>query len=345
MIDYVDIVCGLAWGDEGKGKVTSELAASGDYNYVCRWAGGSNAGHTVYVKDKKYKTHIIPSGVFHGIESVIGPGCVLHEDSFYEELRYLDAHGFDTSLVKVSPKTHIVTNEHRVEDRDKYAKKLGTTSSGIGPAYADKARRTGVRAIDVLPAELLWNEKFALSSISAGARILCEGAQGVWLDIDWGNYPFVTSSNTLPYAACSLGFPPQKIKTIWGCAKAYDTRSGFDPEFPETLQDDASLSFLQERGQEFGVTTGRKRAVNWLNIDRLIRSINMSGTTHVIISKCDILAESDVIKVKFSGDRFEPVTYMNMSDINDFEKQVEHWIRRYCETVSEIKFSYSPKSI
>jgi len=345
MIDYADVVCGLAWGDEGKGKVTSYLVENGDYDYVCRWAGGSNAGHTIYVEGKKYKTHIVPAGVFHGIKSVIGPGCVLNVESFYQELDYLKAAGFDTTLVKVSPRTHIVTEDHRHADSGEYARKLGTTSSGIGPAYSDKASRRGVRASDVLPEHMLWNEKFESDPKSFGAKILCEGAQGIWLDIDWGNYPFVTSSNTLPYAACSLGFPPQKIRHVWGCAKAYDTRSGYDPEFPETLMEDSHLNFLQEKGQEFGVTTGRRRAVNWLNIDRLIRAVNMTGTTHLIVSKCDVLEESDVIKVKFSGDKFEPDTYINLASIIKFESFIIKQVEEYCEGIKSVRFSYSPESI
>ena len=344
-VDYVDIVCGLSWGDEGKGKVTSHLVSKNDYDYVCRWAGGSNAGHTIFVDGKKYKTHIVPAGVFHGIKSVIGPGCVLHVESFYKELNYLSDAGFDTSLVKVSPRTHVVTDAHRNTDSGDYAKRLGTTSSGIGPAYSDKASRTGTRAQDVLPESLLWNEKFESDSEGFGAKILCEGAQGIWLDIDWGNYPYVTSSNTLPYAACSLGFPPQKIRKVWGCVKAYDTRSGYDPEFPESLAEDPHLSFLQVEGQEFGVTTGRKRAVNWLNVDRLIRAINMTGTTHLVVSKCDVLEASEVIKVKFAGDRFEPDTYMNISSINKFEHFIEKQIRENCEEIRTIKFSYSPETI
>jgi adenylosuccinate synthase len=343
-VDYADVVCGLAWGDEGKGKVTSHLTFVNEYDYVCRWAGGSNAGHTIYVDGKKYKTHIVPAGVFSGVKSVIGPGCVLDVESFHQELEYLSAAGFDTSLVKVSPRAHIVTKIHKEIDKGEYAKKLGTTSSGIGPTYSDKALRRSRRAGDVLEPSMLWNEKFS-SDRPVGARVLCEGAQGVWLDIDWGNYPYVTSSNTLPYAACSLGFPPQKIRNVWGCAKAYDTRSGTDPEFPESLSENEHLEFLQWKGQEYGVTTGRKRHVNWLNIDRLIRAINMTGTTHVVISKCDVLDECSVKKVKFNGDRFEPPTYMNMEDLDQFMDRVEGWIRSSCSLVEKIYFSHDPEAI
>ena len=341
MIDFVDIVCGLTWGDEGKGKITSHLVSTESYDYVCRWAGGSNAGHTVYVDGKVFKTHIVPAGVFHGVKSVIGPGCVLNIEDFFKELKYLSDEGFDTSLVKVSPRTHIVTDSHKTEDRNLYSKTLGTTSSGIGPAYADKSLRVGLRAIDYLPSKMLWNEKFESTPGSLGAKILCEGAQGAWLDIDWGDYPFVTSSHTLPYAACSLGFPPQKIRKIWGGAKAYDTRSGIDNIFPSLPLEDQNLKFLQDKGGEVGVTTGRARSVNWLNIDRLVCAINLTGTTHVVISKCDVLEDSNIKKIKFEN----PVTYQNFNSMRDFENFVYDYIKELCPLVITIYFSYTPESI
>lgn len=341
MIDFVDIVCGLTWGDEGKGKITSHLVSTESYDYVCRWAGGSNAGHTIYVNGKVFKTHIVPAGVFHGVKSVIGPGCVLNIEDFFKELKYLSDEGFDTSLVKVSPRTHIVTDSHKTEDRNLYFKTLGTTSSGIGPAYADKSLRVGLRAIDYLPSKMLWNEKFESTPSSLGAKILCEGAQGAWLDIDWGDYPFVTSSHTLPYAACSLGFPPQKIRKIWGGAKAYDTRSGIDNIFPSLPLEDQNLKFLQDKGGEVGVTTGRARSVNWLNIDRLVCAINLTGTTHVVISKCDVLKDSNTKKIKFEN----PVTYQNFNSMIDFENFVYNYIKELCPLVKTIYFSYTPESI
>ena len=286
MLLSADVVIGLAWGDEAKGKITSVLAAKGEYDMVARWAGGNNAGHTVYIDGKKYKTHLIPSGVFHNKLSIIGPGCVLHPSSFQKELEYLEDNGFDPSLVKISPKCHIVTDEQIQFDRDNLANKLGTTSRGIAPAYAAKAARTGIIAGDYYSKnpELLWNENLY-------GNLLCEGAQGVWLDIDHGNYPYVTSSITLAYGACSIGFPPQKIRNIFGAAKIYDTRSGEDPDFPSLLLEDPILSKIGEAGSEYGVTTGRRRKVNWLNLDRLIKSINVTGCTHTIISKCDVLSE------------------------------------------------------
>jgi adenylosuccinate synthase len=338
MIDYADVVVGLVLGDEGKGKITSALASetlsNGEvaYNMVARWAGGNNAGHTVYVGGSKYKTHLIPSGVFYGIPSIIGPACVIHPESFFQELQYLESNGFDPSLVKVSPRAHIVTEEHIQLDRQELAGKLGTTGKGIAPAYAAKAARKGVLAKDVLPSEYLWDE------ILEG-RILCEGAQGVWLDLDHGDYPFVTSSTTLTYGACSIGFPPQKIRKVWGIAKIYDTKSGEDPRFPASLLEDPILSKLGELGQEYGVTTGRRRKVNWLDLDYLIRSINLSGTTELIVNKCDIMEQLGIYKIISNKEVLELKSIEEMQNLISFE------IRKSCNLIDNIIFSSSPEDI
>jgi adenylosuccinate synthase len=280
-IDTVDVVVGLAWGDEGKGKVTSSLAKDASYDYVCRFNGGPNAGHTVYLNDKQYKTHLIPSGVFHGIPSIIGPGCVINPAKFMDEIQYLEKNGFDTSLVKVSPRAHVITGDHISYDRN-YLSHLGTTGQGIAPCYADKMLRKGIRAGEVLPSEWLWNEHLS-------GFILAEGAQSVWLDPDLGDYPYVTSSSTLPYNACSLGFPTQKINRVYGVAKMYDTKSGVDPSFPVDLLGDPILGEIAKLGNEFGTTTGRRRIVNYLNLDKLIQAIHLTGTTHLVMNKGDIL--------------------------------------------------------
>ena len=234
MINSVDIVSGLAWGDEAKGKIVAQLAKSGKYNYVCRWAGGNNAGHTIYINNQKYKTHLIPSGVFYNVKSIIGPDCVVNKKSFFEELNYLLEHGFNIDLVKISPKAHIITDEHIEEDK-KYLNTQGTTAKGIAPCYRDKYARTGIRVCDDPDFKnYIWDEKLE-------GNILCEGAQGFWLDINYGNYPYITSSVTLPYGACSLGFSPKLINNIFGACKIYDTRSGIDPDFPEDLLNNMEL--------------------------------------------------------------------------------------------------------
>ena len=287
MIEKVDIIYGLAWGDEGKGKISNAMAKN--YDYVCRWNGGPNAGHTVYVNGKKYKTHIIPSGIFAGKRCVIGPGCVINIDKFYEEIKTLQEAGFDTTLVKVSPNAHVITKDHITYDKEHLAH-LGTTSQGIAPCYSDKMLRKGIRAGEILHPGWLWNGELT-------GKILCEGAQSVWLDIDHGDYPYVTSSTTMPYGACSLGFSPKKINRIIGVAKAYDTKSGVDPLFPTSLWDDPVLNKIIELGGEYGSTTGRKRLVNWLNLDKLKKAILLSGCTELIINKYDVLQQVNEYKV------------------------------------------------
>ena len=289
MIEYVDIIVGLAWGDEGKGKISSALAK--DYDMVCRWNGGPNAGHTVYLDGKKFKTHLIPSGVFHGKRSIIGPNCVINVQKFLAEIRYLEENGFDPSLVKVHPYAHIITDDHIKYDLEYLKPKLGTTGQGIAPCYADKANRIGIQAWEKLDKKYLWD-------MNLGGKILCEGAQSIWLDINWGHYPYVTSSETFPHNACSLGFSPKKIRDIIGVAKIYDTKSGVDPLFPESLWDDPIFDKIIEIGNERGTTTGRKRLVNWLNVKKLCNAITLSGVTKVIINKCDVLQELGIFKYK-----------------------------------------------
>ena len=331
MIEYADICVGLAWGDEGKGKIVSALAR--EYDYVCRWNGGDNAGHTIYVNDKKYSTHLIPSGVFHGIKSIIGPGCVINIKSFFKEINYLQENGFNTDLIKISPKAHIISDEHICEDETKYKKDLGTTARGIGPCYSDKYARIG-EIVSNFKNELgqyLWDEVLE-------GKILCEGAQGFWLDIDYGNYPFVTSSNTLPYSACSLGFPPQKIRKIYGAIKLYDTRVGTDPEFPGILIND-ELSLIGQLGKEYGTTTGRPRTVNYLNVDKLLQALYISGTTDLIISKVDILEKANIFKYIYKNEicEFDLSTSMITSLQNIINESNNH--------VSNILLSRSPKEI
>lgn len=333
-INYVDIVCDLSWGDTGKGKVSSFLSKTEDYDFVCRWAGGNNAGHTVYLNNKKYKTHLIPCGVFHGVKSIIGPDCVLNVKSFLEEVKYLEDNGFDTSLIKVSPKTNIVTEEHINRDKARLHSKLGTTAKGIAPCYSDKMLRVGLQAKDVQELkDFIWNERLY-------GNILCEGAQGFYLDINYGNYPYVTSSSTLPYAACSLGFSPKKVRNIWGLCKLYDTRSGVDTLFPNSLLQDKNLLRLGDLGKEYGVTTGRRRTCNWLNLDLLINAINKSGTTHLVINKCDILYKLGLYKLYYQN------KLLNFTMIEDMKQFIENKIRENCyDDLEYIRFSSSPEEL
>lgn len=332
-IEVVDICCGLAWGDEAKGKIVSQLAKENGYDFVCRWSGGNNAGHTVYVNNNKYKTHLIPSGIFYNVKSIIGPDCVLNVKSFFEELEYLENNNFNIKLIKISPNTHIVTDKHIEEDINKLNKQQGTTKRGIAPCYSDKYKRVGLQAKDVPELKkYLWNGKLY-------GKILCEGAQGFWLDINEGNYPYTTSSVTLPYGACSLGFSPKLINNIYGAVKIYDTRSGIDPDFPDELFDDNELNKIGEIGKEYGVTTNRKRKVNWLNINKLVYAINTTGVNIVIISKVDVLEELKIYKIYFNENiiifdsLYNMKTYIRLKIEND------------CSNVSSIIFSNTPLSI
>ena len=279
---------------------------------VCRWNGGPNAGHTVYINDKKYKTHIIPCGVFKNKPSIIGPNCVINVDKFFDEIEYLEKEGFDTSLVKVSHRAHIITEKHIQYDLAFLKQRLGTTGQGIAPAYADKAIRLGKLARDYIDKKYLWDGNLK-------GNILCEGAQSFWLDINYGNYPYVTSSETLPYSACSLGFSPKKIRDIIGVAKIYDTKSGIDPLFPEFLINLPQEKRLIEEGNEFGTTTGRTRIANWLRINHLIYAIKTSGTTKLIINKCDVLDKVGVYKIIISpDDGFDYISFKNLKEMQEF---------------------------
>jgi adenylosuccinate synthase len=333
-INYVDICCGLSWGDEAKGKIIADLSRTGNYNYVCRWAGGNNAGHTIYIDKVKYKTHLVPSGIFYNIKCIIGPDCIINKDAFLEEVEYLKENGFNTNLIKVSGKAHVILDKHIEDDRTNLLNVQGTTAKGIAPCYSDKYKRVGITAISIPELEsYIWDEKLE-------GNILCEGAQGFWLDINQGNYPYVTSSTTLPYGACSLGFPPQKIRRIYGAAKIYDTRSGIDPIFPDNLLDDSELLEIINEGHEYGTTTGRKRKVNWLNLNKLIDAINISGTTDIIISKIDILEKLKYYRL------FENGELKNFSNITEMQEYISNILFTECSSILEnIQYSNNPYNI
>jgi len=334
-INYVDIVCGLAWGDEAKGKIVSHLAKSNKYNFVCRWAGGNNAGHTIYINSKKYKTHLIPSGIFYGITSVIGPDCVINKEQFYKEIEYLKDNGFDTNLIKISPKAHVVSSEHIQEDIEKYFNKHGTTAKGIAPCYRDKYARIGTRVGDN---ENYYDFEYYIWDEKLYGNVLCEGAQGFWLDINYGNYPYITSSTTLPYGACSLGFSPKLINNIYGACKIYDTRSGFDPEFPEKLLDNKELLSICNAGNEYGTTTGRKRKVNWLELNKLRDAINISGTTHLIMSKLDVLEKINLFKLKNN----KMISFHNIELMKEY---IDNYLKKNCNKLIEIIYSDNIENI
>ena len=289
MIKSVDFVVGLSNGDEGKGAVAHSLSARQDYNLVMRVAGGMNAGHTIYHMGKKIVTHIIPCGVLHGKKSLIGSGCVLNERKFHEEVEGLNLLGFDTSVIKIASNAHIITEKHLKEEQNET--KIGTTKQGNGPAYRDKYDRKGVRAEKIKSLEPYLVDIYEFLHSRDGSyspwNVLVEGAQGFNLDIDHGNYPYVTSSHTTTAGGFLNLLPARKLNKVYGCLKAYDTYVGSEKFQPEG----DIFNEIAELGSEFGSTTGRKRQVNWLNLDSAIKAATSNEVSHFIVSKVDVLRD------------------------------------------------------
>ena len=287
-----DVVVDLQYGDCGKGKVAHSLCKENDYTHVIRYNGGCNAGHTIYHNGEKFITHHIPCGVFYGIKSIIGPGCVVHVETLLDEIKNLEERGISAEkLVKVSTNAHLITDFHRAEDgKDS---EIGTTKRGNGPAYRDKYGRKGIRAVEdprltpyliSIYHELYENEEFE------ELEILFEGAQGFGLDPDWGDYPYVTSSHCTVGSAIINGVSPKNIRDIWGVAKIYETYVGAkDFEGPDEIFDE-----IRDLGQEYGSTTGRARQINWLDFDMLKMSSRINGVNNLVINKVDILRILDI---------------------------------------------------
>jgi adenylosuccinate synthase len=332
----VDVLLGLQWGDEGKGKIVDFLAK--DYNIIARFQGGPNAGHTLYIHDKKVVLHTIPSGVFHGhILNVIGNGVVLDPVTFKKEFDNIASHGIDLKYnLYISHKAHLILPTHKALDKaselSKGEQKIGSTLKGIGPTYTDKTARNGLRVGDILKPNFKeayeqvkqkhnhilksmygftediseWENDFFASldtlkqcniinleywinnKIKEKQKILAEGAQGSMLDVDFGTYPFVTSSNTTIAGVCSgLGVPATAVNKVIGITKAYCTRVGGGP-FPTELNDDIGKK-LQTLGNEFGATTGRPRRCGWIDMVALKYACMVNGVDTLIITKADVL--------------------------------------------------------
>jgi adenylosuccinate synthase len=280
-----DIVVDLQYGDSGKGKITHFLAKTKNYTHVLRYNGGANAGHTIFHKGKKFITQQIPAGVFFGIRSVIGPGCVVNPDQFFKEIKMLEDAGIKTKgKIFIAENAHVVTREHKAEDR-KQGGKIGTTGSGNGPAYRAKYGRTGVRAAHVPALQPYLIDLYKEWYGGGKVRILAEGAQGFGLDIDWGDYPFVTSSHCTVAGALLNGLPPKAVKHVWGVAKIYETYVGSKKFQPKG----AVFNTIGDIGEEFGAVTGRRRQTNWMNMQTLERAARMNGVTHIVFSKVDVL--------------------------------------------------------
>ena len=339
----VDVLLGLQWGDEGKGKVVDVLTPR--YDVVARFQGGPNAGHTLEFEGQKYVLRSIPSGIFQGDKvNIIGNGVVLAPDLFMDEAKDLEKSGHElTSRLHISKKAHLIMPTHRILDRAlKAAKgknKVVTTGKGIGPTYTDKVSRNGLRVGDILEnfdqkyaahkerhmkmlkalgwtdfggfddVEKKWMEgveylrRFHIVDsehevnklLRDNKNILCEGAQGTMLDVDFGSYPFVTSSNTICAGACTgLGIGPNKVGNVYGIMKAYCTRVGAGP-FPTELFDETGKK-IRDLGHEYGAVTGRERRCGWIDLVQLRYSIMVDGVTELIMMKSDVLDGFDTIK-------------------------------------------------
>ncbi len=331
----VDVILGLQWGDEGKGKIVDFFAK--DYAVVARFQGGPNAGHTLYVNGQKIVLHQIPSGIFHpGIQNLIGNGVVLDAVTLKKECAAVAALGVDVQKnLYIAQRAHLILPTHRALDKAaelaKGEQKIGSTLKGIGPTYMDKTGRNGLRvgnlfdkdfteqyqklrakhqqlldnhgftedisaweadffeAIEFLRGLKVVNgEYFINEAIAAGQKVLAEGAQGSMLDIDFGTFPFVTSSNTTSAGVCSgLGIAPQKIREVYGVTKAYCTRVGGGP-FPTELNDETGED-LRRIGNEFGATTGRPRRCGWIDLVALNYACMLNGVTALVMTKADVL--------------------------------------------------------
>jgi adenylosuccinate synthase len=280
----MDVIVDLQYGDCGKGKVAHHLAHTKHYTHVLRYNGGCNAGHTIFHKGKKFVTHHIPAGVFFGIKSVIGPGCVVDPEAFKREIRSLEAGGIRTKgRVFIARNTHVIQTTHRAEDG--MEKKIGTTGRGNGPAYRDKYGRTGVRAADVPELKPYLIDLSTEWFTKHDTHVLAEGAQGFGLDIDWGDYPFVTSSHCTVGGAVLNGVPASSVREVWGIAKMYETYVGAKKFQPAGK----IFNDIADAGEEYGSTTGRRRQTNWMNMELLAEAVRINGVTHIVFNKVDVL--------------------------------------------------------
>lgn len=329
----LDIVTDLVYGDSGKGRLTSFLAETKKYTHCLRFSGGSNAGHTVYIDGKKIITHIIPTGVLHGLKSIIGTGCVLNVREFFQELSYLKENGFNVDdKVFIAENCHIVSEEHIKQEENET--RIGSTKKGIGPCYTDKAARVGIRAKEVpelKPYILNMYEEFYNSP---GEKfVLCEGTQGYWLDVDLGDYPYVTSTNIGPGAVLNNGFNHKQIRDVYGCLKAYDTYIGSKKFHGE----EEIFNKIRETGKEYGSTTGRPRQCNILNVDNAIQAAKVFGANKILISKVDVLEDLKFFRYLYKG------VSLDFDNSLAFENSLRRVFLK--EGLERVEFSYSPGGI
>ncbi|MFM2230725.1 MAG: hypothetical protein RL607_1983 [Bacteroidota bacterium] len=358
----VDLLLGLQWGDEGKGKIVDVLTSK--YDIIARFQGGPNAGHTLEFDGIKHVLRTIPSGIFHANSiNIIGNGVVIDPVVFQKEIEGLAQFNMDvTSKLFISRKAHLILPTHRLLDAAsetaKGKAKIGSTLKGIGPTYMDKTGRNGIRVGDIELADFqeryrnlankheemikfydvaiqynlaemeaeffasieelkkltfIDSEEYLAQAQKAGKSILCEGAQGSLLDVDFGTYPFVTSSNTTAAGACTgLGIAPNKIKDVFGIFKAYTTRVGSGP-FPTELFDEVGAT-MAKVGNEFGSVTGRQRRCGWLDLVALKYAIQINGVTQLMMMKGDVLSGFDTLKVctayDYNGETIHHLPYI-----------------------------------
>lgn len=371
----VDVVLGLQWGDEGKGKIVDVLADK--YNAIARFQGGPNAGHSIQMGDRSFVLHSVPSGIFReGTINLIGNGVVLDPIIFREECESLEKMGIPVkNRVKISKKAHLILPTHRIIDAaseaSKGKSKIGSTLKGIGPTYMDKTGRNGLRVGDILAADfrtrfdnlrnkhinflkqfdfqydpdtnvaewmdaieylrgfdLVDGEYFINNTLAEGRHTLAEGAQGTLLDVDFGSYPFVTSSTTTCSGAClGLGVAPSAIGEVYGIFKAYCTRVGSGP-FPTELFDETG-ELLRQKGHEFGATTGRSRRTGWLDMVALKYAVMLDGVTKLIMMKSDVMDGFDTIKVATSyivdGKETDCVPYDTYAEVTPVYREFKGW--------------------
>lgn len=382
----VDVILGLQWGDEGKGKIVDYFAS--DYDVIARFQGGPNAGHTLYVNDKKIVLHQIPSGVFHqGAINLIGNGVVLDPVTLCREADSVAAFGVDLKKnLFIAERTNLILPTHRALDKAaelaKGNEKIGSTLKGIGPAYMDKTGRNALRVGDLLHKSFTtsyiklrlkhqklldnynfneditaWEEEFFEAieflkglnivngeyfinqQISNGKKVLAEGAQGSMLDIDFGTFPYVTSSNTISAGVCNgLGIAPQKIKEVIGVSKAYCTRVGGGP-FPTELGDETGEK-LRKVGNEFGATTGRPRRCGWMDLVALKYASMINGVTQIVMTKADVLDAFEDLSIctsyKIDGKESDQVPFqMTWSKIEPQYQNFKGWKKDITSIKSE----------
>jgi len=355
MIKFVDVVVDLAYGDCGKGAITAQILGEERYNVVMRVSGGSNAGHTIYHEGKQIITHLVPCGFLYNTMSIIGNGCVLNVDKFLAEVAYIKTLGYNTDCIKIAGNCHIVTNSH-IEEENKESR-IGTTKQGIGPCYRDKYDRKGILAKDIpeLKEYIIDLYEFLYDS-SSSHSILVEGAQGHFLDVDYGDYPYVTSSHPGISSVLANYISYDKIRNVYGVIKPYETYVGAKEFQPKNSNHEKYFSNIVKFGSEFGATTGRQRQINFLNYPKLIEALCVTGKLKkLFISKMDVMVQSNFRDVEdnsyreifevtnYCGSIFQVFNYRGeLYDLKTHENFIDYMKKTLADYTESIQFRYHP---